>query len=102
MTIVTFTMNPAIDVSARVPRVLPAHKLRCTSVRRDPGGGGINVARVIARLGGEVRAIYPAGGPIGDLLRRLVDAEAVVSQTLPLSQDTRESFTVDEDETRNQ
>ena len=82
MTIVTFTMNPAIDVSTAVARVVPTHKLRCTSVRRDPGGGGINVARVVARLGSDVRAIYPVGGPIGDLLRRLVDAEAVASETI--------------------
>jgi 6-phosphofructokinase 2 len=102
MTIVTFTMNPAIDVSAAVARVVPMHKLRCTSVRRDAGGGGINVARVVARLGGDVRAIYPVGGPIGDLLRRLVDVEAVASQTIALSQDTRESFTVSEEGTGKQ
>lgn len=102
MAIVTFTMNPAIDVSAAVPRVVPRYKLRCTSVRRDPGGGGINVARVAARLGSHVQAIYPVGGPIGDLLKRLVDAEAVASQTIAVSQDTRESFTVGEEETGRQ
>ncbi len=102
MTIVTFTMNPAIDVSTAVGRVVPRHKLRCTSVRRDPGGGGINVARVVARLGSDVQAIYPVGGPIGVLLRRLLDVEAVASQTIALSQDTRESFTVGEEETGKQ
>jgi hypothetical protein len=30
MAIVTFTMNPAIDVSAAVTRVMPRHKLRCS------------------------------------------------------------------------
>jgi 6-phosphofructokinase 2 len=102
VSIVTFTMNPAIDISAGLPRVLPTRKLRCTSVRRDAGGGGINAARVIARLGGEVRAIYPVGGPIGDLLRRLVEAEGVASETIDLGQDTRESFTIDEGETGQQ
>lgn len=102
MSIVTFTMNPAIDVSATVPHVVPAYKLRCKSVRRDPGGGGINVARVVARLGGDVRAIYPVGGPIGDLLRQLMDAESVASETISLGQNTRESFTVDEEETGKQ
>ena len=102
MSIVTLTMNPAIDISADVARVLPTHKLRCTSVRRDSGGGGINVARVIARLGGKVSAVYPVGGPIGDLLRRLVDAEDLASETIPLSQDTRESFTVEESKTGKQ
>jgi 6-phosphofructokinase 2 len=102
MSVITFTINPAIDVSSGVARVLPTHKLRCKSVRRDPGGGGINVARVVARLGGQVRAVYPIGGPIGDLLKRLMDAEAVASHTIALSRDTRESFTVDEEQTGQQ
>jgi 6-phosphofructokinase 2 len=102
MSIVTFTMNPAIDISSETARVVPTHKLRCTSVRRDPGGGGINAARVVARLGGEVRAVYPAGGPIGDLLKRLLDAEAIATETIPIAEDTRESFTVDEEETGKQ
>jgi 6-phosphofructokinase 2 len=102
MSIVTFTINPAIDVSSQTARVVASHKLRCTSVRRDPGGGGINVARVVARLGGKVRAIYPVGGPIGELLARLVAAEGVASETIPLAHDTRESFTVDEETTGKQ
>jgi 6-phosphofructokinase 2 len=44
-TIVTFTINPAVDISTSVAVVQPAHKLRCTAPRRDPGGGGINVWR---------------------------------------------------------
>ena len=42
--IVTVTINPALDVSTSVDRVLPVHKLRCKGIQRDPGGGGINVA----------------------------------------------------------
>jgi 6-phosphofructokinase 2 len=102
MSVLTFTMNPAIDVSAQVPHVVPTHKLRCAALRRDAGGGGINVARVIVRLGGDARALYPVGGPIGDLLRRSMDAEGVASTTIPLSQSTRESFTVDETQTGGQ
>jgi len=75
--IVTLTVNPSIDVSATVERVAPFHKLRCAAERRDPGGGGINVARVMKRLGADVIAIYPTGGALGQLLRRLVDQEGV-------------------------
>lgn len=39
--ILTVTMNPSIDVSASADQVVPVRKLRCTDVRRDPGGGGI-------------------------------------------------------------
>ena len=49
--IVTLTVNPSIDVATSVERVAPFHKLRCGAERRDPGGGGINVARVMKRLG---------------------------------------------------
>jgi 6-phosphofructokinase 2 len=97
--IVTITLNPAIDVSTSVERLLPAHKLRCDRERRDAGGGGVNVARVIRRFGGDVAAAYPAGGPIGQLLERLVASEGVPSCVAPIAGDTRESFTVFEEAT---
>ena len=63
--IVTLTINPAIDIFVNVGRVEPTRKMRCSAPKRDPGGGGINVARVAHRLGGSVTAIYPTGGAIG-------------------------------------
>lgn len=93
-TIVTITLNPSIDVSAATEAVEPIRKLRCFNQRRDPGGGGINVARVVTRLGGTCRAIYPAGGSPGCLLHRLLDAEGVLSLSVEATADTRESFTV--------
>ena len=95
--IATVTINPAVDVSTSVERIVPVAKLRGTSQRRDPGGGGINVARVIKRLGGRgVRAIYPVGGATGDLLCRLLGAEGVDSQTFQIAGETREDFFVHE------
>ena len=94
--IVTFTMNPSIDVSLSVERVAAFHKLRCAAERRDPGGGGINVARVMKRFGADVTAMYPIGGALGQLLRRLVDQEGIPGLTTPISAETREDFTVHE------
>lgn len=94
--IVTITLNPAVDLSTSVDRIQPVAKLRGKSQRRHPGGGGINVARVIRRLGGDARAIYPVGGAIGILLRQLLDQEGVTSQTWPIAGETREDFFVDE------
>lgn len=90
----TLTLNPALDVSTAVDRVEPAHKLRCGPPRLDPGGGGINVARVIGRLGGRVRAVYPAGGVTGQRLTDLLAAEGVETAPVPIAGETRESFTV--------
>lgn len=92
--VVTLTLNPAIDVSTSTERVEPTRKLRCAPGRRDPGGGGINVARVVRRLGAEALAIYPAGGITGRLLQQLVEREEVRSLVIPASGETREDFTV--------
>lgn len=94
--ILTLTMNPALDVSTSVDQVIPTHKLRCEAAQIHPGGGGVNVARVVTRLGGDVVALYPAGGVTGQSLRQLLDAEQVRSQVLPIAGETRESFSVDE------
>ncbi len=92
--IATLTMNPAIDVSTDTETVEPDRKLRCDESRRDPGGGGINVARVAGRLGAEVSAIYPTGGLTGRLLEKLVSEEGVHSVAVPVRGETREDFTV--------
>jgi 6-phosphofructokinase 2 len=92
--IVTFTVNPSIDVSTSVERVAPFHKLRCTAERREPGGGGINAARVIKRFGADVTAMYPAGGALGQLLGRLLEQEGVAGLVTPIAQETREDFTI--------
>lgn len=92
--IATLTMNPAIDVSTSVEAVEPTRKLRCRQGRRDPGGGGINVARVASRLGAEAVAIFPSAGLAGQLLTRLVDLEGVESLPVPVSGEAREDFTV--------
>jgi 6-phosphofructokinase 2 len=92
--VLTVTPNPAIDISATTQAVTPEHKLRCANVRRDPGGGGINVARVLTRLGARCTALYPAGPILGRLLRELLDREGVPSIVLDIADETRESFTV--------
>ncbi|MBD3737602.1 MAG: 1-phosphofructokinase family hexose kinase [Pseudomonas balearica] len=94
--IATLTLNPAMDLAVRTPRVVATEKLRCSAPRHDPGGGGINVARVVSTLGGDVLAVYPAGGPFGEMLRRALDAIGLAHLPVAISGDTRESFTVDE------
>jgi 6-phosphofructokinase 2 len=100
--IVTITINPAIDIFVNVPRVEPTRKLRCSAPKRDPGGGGINVARVAHRLGSGVAAIYPIGGAIGKLLHRLMEREGIDSLVTPSHVETRENFTAYENDTGEQ
>jgi 6-phosphofructokinase 2 len=94
--IVTLTMNPALDITTSVDTVQPTEKLRCETTRYDPGGGGINVARVAHVLGGSVSAVFPAGGPTGDLVMSLLGEAGVPFRHIPIAASTRESFTVNE------
>ncbi|MFO8011550.1 MAG: 1-phosphofructokinase family hexose kinase [Dehalococcoidia bacterium] len=101
-TIVTLTLNPAIDKSSVIERVYPEVKLRCAPPAYDPGGGGINVSRAIKRLGGESVAIYPAGGTTGELLRGLMDGEGIEHKPVSIEALTRENFTILETSTDQQ
>jgi len=100
--IVTLTINPAVDASTSVKKMMPFTKMRCAQARRDPGGGGINVARVLKRLGVDVSAVYPAGGAAGKLLSTLVEREGVRSVLIPAENETREDLTVFDRTTREQ
>ncbi|MDH4743571.1 1-phosphofructokinase family hexose kinase [Sphingomonas sp. CBMAI 2297] len=96
MTIATLTLNPALDVTTCTEKVRPGHKLRCTAPRFDPGGGGINVARVVTHLGGQAMAVFPSGGPTGATIVSLLEEQRVPILPVPIAGTTRQSFTVDE------
>jgi 6-phosphofructokinase 2 len=95
-------MNPALDLSTSTDRVESEHKLRCGPTRLNPGGGGINVSRVIHLFGGESLAIYAVGGLTGAALRQMLDVEGISSRAVPIMGTTRQSFTVDESDTGKQ
>ena len=92
--LITLTLNPALDLATTTDRVAPTHKLRCGPVQRFAGGGGINVARVLHRLGSEVQAWALAGGAAGTQVRQLLADEGVATAIQPIAGDTRENFSV--------
>ncbi|MEN9682598.1 MAG: hypothetical protein RLZZ427_349 [Pseudomonadota bacterium] len=92
--IATLTLNPAIDSACEAERVFPTHKVRTMAQRYDPGGGGINVARVLARFGGDVAAVYLAGGATGGLLDELIDGIGIQRHRIPIADHTRMSMAV--------
>lgn len=97
--IVTLTLNPALDLATTTAQVAPTHKLRCGPVQRFPGGGGVNVARVLHRLGADVEAWALAGGAAGAQMGALLAAEGVATRLHPIAGDTRENLSVVESST---
>lgn len=100
--IVTITFNPCIDKSAAVPQLIPEKKLSCTEPRFEPGGGGINVARAIRKLGGEATAIYPSGGYTGKFFNDLLAKENIPAVIIEIENSLRENVIVVEKSSNKQ
>ena len=69
--IYTVTLNPALDKTVEIPGMALDTVNRITAMRTDPGGKGINVSKVIAKLGGDSVALALLGGGTG---RAIADA----------------------------
>ena len=100
--IVTLTMNPALDITTGTEQVRHTDKIRCGSARHDPGGGGINVARVAHALDASVCAVFPIGGQTGARVVELLEREGIPHRDVRIDGLTRESLTIDEFSTGRQ
>jgi 6-phosphofructokinase 2 len=92
--IVTLTLNPAVDIACNTASVQPTHKNRTFGDRLDPGGGGINVARVVHALGGDALALIMSGGITGRLIEELLDEVHLPWKALPVQGRSRLSLNV--------
>jgi len=70
--VLTVSLKPALDYGAEVDEVMPDLKLRCVNPTLEPGGGGVNVSRAIALLGGHSTAFVALGGATGNMLAELL------------------------------
>lgn len=100
--IYTLTLAPSLDSATITPQIYPEGKLRCTAPVFEPGGGGINVARAIAHLGGEATAIFPTGGATGEHLSTLLLEENVAIDTVKARDWTRQNLHVHAESTGEQ
>ena len=100
--IITLTVNPAIDKSTTVAGIKPNSKLRCNIPVYEPGGGGINVSRVIQELGGTSLCMYMAGGPTGTHLRNQLNELNIIQEVIPISGWVRENLAVTDTTTNQQ
>lgn len=90
--VITVTPNPTVDLAVEVDQIRPGIKLRCSDPAIDPGGGGINCARVVVELGGTASAFYLAGGVNGQRMRSLLSGRGVEEHAVEIVEETRQSF----------
>jgi len=77
-------------------------KLAGGDVHEYPGGGGINVARVITRFGGKAQALWSCGGDTGSRLGRLLDSEHLSHRPILIDGEVRQNVIVTDRSTGEQ
>ena len=92
--IYTVTLNPALDKTVRVPNFAVDQVNRITWLRQDAGGKGINVSKVIAKLGGESTAIAVLAGQTGQWIANALVENNIRVQAITVPGETRTNLKV--------
>ncbi len=71
--IYTVTLNPALDKTVEIPSFAIDSVNRITKMRTDPGGKGINVSKVIQKLGSKSIAAGILGGATGKTIQSALE-----------------------------
>lgn len=87
--IYTVTLNPAIDYIVRLEHVETGSVNRMESDDKYAGGKGINVSRVLKRLGYPNTATGFLGGFTGQFIKDGLIAEGIDTDFVQVDQDTR-------------
>ncbi|MSQ29381.1 MAG: 1-phosphofructokinase family hexose kinase [Dehalococcoidia bacterium] len=92
--IITVTLNPAIDETVELDHFVEGDTNRVASIRRDIGGKGINVARVLKELGYEPLAMGFAPGDLGRMIEDTLRDENIGVDFTFLDGVTRTNITI--------
>jgi 1-phosphofructokinase len=92
--IVTVTLNPSLDRTVEVDRLVRGEVLRTSSPTLEPGGKGVNVTRALSANGTASVAVLPIGGAEGAELSAMLDEADVSARFVPVSGRTRSNLTV--------
>lgn len=92
--ILTLTLNPAIDRTLTVDRLVFEDRSYINSCTESAGGRGINASRVIRSFGGNTVAIVPSGGPTGEKFEEFLRVEKFPVEVVPIRQEIRTNLTI--------
>ncbi len=94
--ILSIVLNPSVDMACEAPVVQHTRKVRTHNLQQYPGGGGTNVSRVIAELGGHSELLYLSGGSVGTMFENLLTGAGLTGHRFPISGESRISMAVRE------
>ncbi|MED3987247.1 1-phosphofructokinase [Peribacillus simplex] len=87
--IYTVTLNPSIDYLVEVESFQMGKVNRTSYDAKFPGGKGINVSRVLKRLGNSTTALGFIGGQTGEFVKRFLRQEEIFTDFTEIAGDTR-------------
>lgn len=97
--VLCIALSPTLDVSSETERVVPMRKTRTSQQQWAPGGGAVNVARVIQRLGGHPDLLYCSGGQVGKIFDECLARFNIPRVRVGIDGETRIAFMVAESST---
>jgi 6-phosphofructokinase 2 len=100
--IAILTLNPSLDVSYEVPRLIPDQKSRASHTRYDPGGNGVNVGRMLRVLDVRAQNFCVTAGEIGLFIERALRREVDDPHCIQIAGETRVNCTLIQVEPRIQ
>ena len=92
--IVSITFSPTIDKSVSILRMLPETKMKCSNLELYPGGGGINIARVLTRFRADITALFPANNLSHSFFKNILATENVKNIIVECQSEPRESIEI--------
>lgn len=87
--IYTLTLNPSVDYIIEVPEVHLGELNRLEKTSKFAGGKGINVSRVLKRMGVQSKALGFVGGFTGSFIENQLQAENIETDFVKVEEDTR-------------
>lgn len=92
--IITLTINPAIDRTVSVDKLVFEDRAYIQDRTEAAGGRGINASRVIHSFGGKTLALLTCGGSNGERLAKFLSTAGFPFECVKVKQETRTNFTI--------
>lgn len=87
--IYTVTLNPSVDYIVQLEALQPGKLNRSSTEAKFPGGKGINVSRVLKRMGVDSKPLGFIGGFTGQYIEDYLRKEAIPPDFVKVKEDTR-------------